>query len=156
MQVTEQQTMQKHYHDGQAKRRPLKIGQSVVVKTFDRSKQWIRGKVVKILGPVSYLIQLRDGTMSKRHIDHIRECADLPESEVGRENTSVIVFQPEKSIDANTQGSQILLRRWQMTVRARRESWRFGDSDLTDSTVPKQTNNGKYPSRDRKEPDRYM
>ena len=146
--------MQKHYHDGQAKRRPLKIGQSVVVKTFDRSKQWIRRKVVKTLGPVSYFIQLRDGTMSKRHIDHIRECADLPESEVGGENTSVIVFQPEESIDANTQGESDPAQTMANDSTGPGES--HGDSDLTDSTVPKQTNNRKYPSRGHKEPDRYM
>ena len=34
---------------------------------------WVPGAVVQVLGPLTYVIQVRGGQRWKRHVDHIRE-----------------------------------------------------------------------------------
>ena len=70
--VEEKQQNQKKYHDkGRTKLRELSEGDHVHVRNFREGKErWIRGTVVKQLGPVSYLI---NDSVRKRmvHIDHL-------------------------------------------------------------------------------------
>ena len=37
------------------------------------------GKIVDKLGPVSYLVQCEDGSMWRRHVDHIQDISVSPE-----------------------------------------------------------------------------
>ena len=34
--------------------------------------KWLPGKVTKITGPLSYVIELSDGNTVRRHVDHIK------------------------------------------------------------------------------------
>ena len=44
-----------------------------MVRNFREGDKWTSGKIVDQLGPVSYLVQCSDGSMWRRHVDHILE-----------------------------------------------------------------------------------
>ncbi|CAK6983729.1 uncharacterized protein K02A2.6-like, partial [Scomber scombrus] len=69
--VEQKQQKQKQYHDkGKPKLRNLSEGDSVRLRNFRGGKEkWIMGKIVKRLGPVTYLID--DGVRERTvHVDH--------------------------------------------------------------------------------------
>jgi hypothetical protein len=59
-----------------AKERLFKEGDNVFIRHFVQNSKakWISGKVLAKTGPVSYKIELTNGTLVRRHIDHIRRC----------------------------------------------------------------------------------
>ena len=71
--VGRRQEYQKMSHDVHSSTRVFDVGNSVFVKDFrPGSKQWLPGKIVEILGPVSARIKLLNGKFHRRHFDHIR------------------------------------------------------------------------------------
>ena len=70
--VQRKQENQKVIHDKSAKERSFKVSDTVYIKKFPNSKEWLPGKIVKVLGPLSFEIETNDGTTVRRHIDHIR------------------------------------------------------------------------------------
>ena len=70
--VRSKQSKQKAAHDYHAKERILDEGQAVYVKDFRYKKTWMPGTVVYKTGPVSARIQLGDGSVIRRHQDHVR------------------------------------------------------------------------------------
>ena len=70
------QSKQKFYHDKTAKELLFKEGDNVFMRNFVQNSKtkWISGKVLAKTGPVSYKIELTNGTLVRRHIDHIRRC----------------------------------------------------------------------------------
>ena len=79
--VLEKQVQQKQQHDTHTYERTLHIGQSVVARAFSGSSRWLPGVVTRQLGPLTYLIQLTDGTVWKRHLDQLRARGDASEIE---------------------------------------------------------------------------
>lgn len=79
--VLEKQVQQKQQHDTHAYERTLHIGQSVVARAFSGSSRWLPGVVTRQLGPLTYLIQLTDGTVWRRHLDQLRARGDASEIE---------------------------------------------------------------------------
>ena len=75
--VTRNQTAQKLHHDGGCKERTLQLGQAVMVRDFLGREKWVAAVVVQQLGPVSYLLQLPNGTQWRRHVDHVRSVLDV-------------------------------------------------------------------------------
>ena len=59
-----------------AKERLFKEGDNVFIRNFVQNSKtkWISGKVLANTGPVSNKIELTNGTLVRRHIDHIRRC----------------------------------------------------------------------------------
>ena len=53
-------------------------GQAVYVKDFRYKKTWMPGTVVDKTGPVSARIQLDDGSVIRRHQDHVRVRGSQP------------------------------------------------------------------------------
>ena len=81
--VTSKQTDQKQHHDKHVKLRDLFVGTPVMVRDYHHSHQWIPGRVLKKLGPVTYSVDVGDGRIWKRHIDQLTErfgARDTPES----------------------------------------------------------------------------
>ena len=84
--VVEKQSKQKEHHDKTSKRRIIKVGDSVFAKNFSLNSQlkWIKGTIKNQTGPLSFKIELQDGRMIRRHIDHIRirssECDDAEDN----------------------------------------------------------------------------
>lgn len=73
--VHNKQSKQKFYHDKPAKERLFK-GDNVFMRKLcqEFKTKWISGNVLAKTGPVSYKIELTNGTLVRRHIDHIRRC----------------------------------------------------------------------------------
>ena len=71
--VTQNQAMQKNNYDGHTKLREFQLGSNVLVKNFHQGSKWIAGTVKEKIGPLSYMIELPNGKVWKRHIGHIRE-----------------------------------------------------------------------------------
>ena len=78
MTVCAAQAKQKQHHDEQSKSRDFLPGGNVWIRDF-RNK-WISGVVLQSQGPLSYMIQLDDGTLVRRHVDHIRQRVVNPDS----------------------------------------------------------------------------
>ena len=63
---------QKYSHDQHARVRPsFKEGDKVYIVNFNDGGRWIEGIVIKILGPLSFLVKTSNGIEVKRHIDHM-------------------------------------------------------------------------------------
>ena len=37
-------------------------------------QKWLQGHIIKPVGPLSYLIKLKDSRIFRRHVDHLRKC----------------------------------------------------------------------------------
>ena len=64
-----------------------------------RKPKWIPGTVVKVTGPLSYMIKLQDGTTVHRHVDHVRK----RENSIVDQDSDTMVFGPELGTDETTQ-----------------------------------------------------
>ena len=71
-QVLKEQSAQAFHHDQHIKHRDFSIGQHVMVRNFHSGPAWLPGKVVRVLGPVSYLVHVGNSVAWKRHVDHIK------------------------------------------------------------------------------------
>ena len=70
--VRNKQSQQKAAHDYHAKEREILEGHAVYAKDFRYKKAWLPGTVLEKTGPVSARIQLDNGTVIRRHQDHVR------------------------------------------------------------------------------------
>ncbi|KAK3726335.1 hypothetical protein QZH41_008960, partial [Actinostola sp. cb2023] len=70
--VQTKQEQQKAIHDNHAKARDIQIDDPVYIRDFREKKAWLPGVVIEKTGPVSSKIELQDGTIVRRHQDHIR------------------------------------------------------------------------------------
>ena len=66
------QQLQKEHYDKTAKERELTIETSVLVRNFPNDDYWLRGILKDKSGPLSFNIELEDGRIIRRHMDHIR------------------------------------------------------------------------------------
>ena len=87
--VRNKQSQQKVAHDYHARERDIQEGQAVYAKDFRYKKTWVPGTVTEKTGPVSARVLLDNGTVIRRHQDHVRSrenevvpkqaTSDLPE-----------------------------------------------------------------------------
>ena len=70
--VNAKQQQQKVNHDGNCKLREFDVGDTVYIRNFRGTPLWIPGIVNQCRGPVSYSVKLNDGTIVKRHVDHVK------------------------------------------------------------------------------------
>ena len=78
--VHKKQERQKENHDIHSKERKFHIGDAVFICDFPDRKHWLSGKITSVQGPCSYLIELEDGRVVRRHVDHIRACTSTSSS----------------------------------------------------------------------------
>ena len=69
----EKQAEQARHHDCHSTSREMIVGQNVMARNFRQGEKWIPGIIVKRLGPLTYLIELKQGLRWTRHIDHLRK-----------------------------------------------------------------------------------
>ena len=69
--VTSKQAQQKQYHDKHAKPRFFFPGTPVMVRSFQEPNKWIPGIILQKLGPVTYQVEIANGRIQKRHIEHL-------------------------------------------------------------------------------------
>ena len=71
--VGTRQLKQKLTHDNGNPVRNLNIGDKVYVRNLPNSDpKWLAGTVTKVTGPLSYHVELLDGTIVRKHVDHLR------------------------------------------------------------------------------------
>ena len=65
------------------------IGSKVFAQNFAQSDpKWLPGAIVKVTGPLSYHVQLQDGSTVRRHVDDIRRRDSAEQSSVQDQNAS--------------------------------------------------------------------
>ena len=72
-QVQWRQSKQKDRHDLHARPRCFSVGQSVMARNFQAGAAWVPGVIVQQLGPLTYLIEVSEGRLWKRHIDQVKQ-----------------------------------------------------------------------------------
>ena len=70
--VSERQEQQQQRHNQHCQHRELSLEQLVWVRNWRAGARWLKAKVQKQLGPLTYLVQLENGECWRRHIDHLR------------------------------------------------------------------------------------
>uniref|UniRef100_A0A1X7SDU4 Uncharacterized protein n=1 Tax=Amphimedon queenslandica TaxID=400682 RepID=A0A1X7SDU4_AMPQE len=61
--------------------REVQLKESVYVKELPSGSSWLPGIVIEQRGPRSYLIELNNGCVVRRHMDHIRSRVEDDENE---------------------------------------------------------------------------
>ena len=69
--VENKQAQQKQNHDVHTKQRDLFVGTPIIAKNFTSNPQWLPGVIIDRVAPLTYSIQLHNGRIWRRHIDHI-------------------------------------------------------------------------------------
>ena len=125
--VESKQLSQKINHDTTAKVRSFLINDPVLVKNFNNTgKKWLQGHIIKVVGPLSYVIKLTDGRIFRHHVDHLRKSTS-PNNKSDITNDPVQDFSDVVFPDT--------------------------DNDLENERVVNQQH--RYPQRDRRPPDWY-
>ena len=78
---------QKANHDKHSKEHSFGEGDKIYFRAFSGPYQWLPGKIVKVLGPVSFGLVLANGDHVRRHVDHLRK----RESEVEEFNMVMVI-----------------------------------------------------------------
>lgn len=61
-------------HDNSRPLRSFKVNDKVYAKNLTtNTPKWIAGTVTKVTGLLSYVIQLEDGRIVRRHVDHVKK-----------------------------------------------------------------------------------
>ena len=71
--VIQKQANDKQCHDAHAAERTFRAGYAVWAMNFQGKPKWIATVVENQLGPLSFVVRLKDGRTWKRHQDHLRE-----------------------------------------------------------------------------------
>lgn len=101
--VEEKQQDQKKRHDQYARLRSLSPGDNVYVRNFSitNNQQWLPGIILKRNGPVSYVVELSDGRVFRRHQDNVRLRQDAgPETDT---STGFPVVEPTMTPECPTE-----------------------------------------------------
>ena len=127
--VANNQLKQKLSHDNSKPYRTFTEGDAVYVEDFTATKQkWIPGTIQKTTGPLSYDVELLNGSTVKRHVDSIRArhsnteaVAAVPEDD---DAYQLIPSTPTDSVPDPVPPETVTTSR---PVRNRRPPVRFGD-----------------------------
>ena len=120
--VRQKQEAQKKFHDTHSKERHFCVGDPVFVKEFPSGKTWTPGTVSAVKGPVSYCVELPDGRVMRRHVDHIRNRTSNNETVEPTHDdleipTPTTVAQPAQSPELDNNRSPDVMPEHSNTVR---------------------------------------
>ena len=68
------QAKQKSHHDVKGSLREFVVGGRVMVRDGRDKSHWAPGTILERRGPVSYTVRLDSGSVSRKHVDHVRAC----------------------------------------------------------------------------------
>ena len=68
----DKQEHQRWQHDLHATQRTFGEGEEVFVKNHRAGDPWLPGEIIKVTGPVSYMVKMADGNVVRSHQDHLR------------------------------------------------------------------------------------
>ena len=106
-QVRNSQAEQKDRHDRRSKPHEFTMGQTVWVRNFRDGLCWISGMVADRLGPLTYLIQLPDGTLWHRHVDHVRHGSQTDPNASADLTSPPVPEEDFSSVPSMTDGGQL-------------------------------------------------
>ena len=95
--VKRQQSQMKQGADRSSSTRTFQRGDSVLVKNFSSGPTWLHGRIQNGSASI-YDVQLKDGRLVRRHVDHIRRCSDLESVSQNQPETSPIQSEPLPAI----------------------------------------------------------
>ena len=105
--MRDSQAEQKDRHDWRSKPREFTVGQTVWVRNFRDGLRWISGMVADQLGPLTYLIQLPDGTLWRRHVDHVRHGSQADPNASADLTSPPVPEEDFSSVPSMTDGGQL-------------------------------------------------
>ena len=156
--VEQKQFQQKAHHDVHSQKRSFEEGEEVYVRSFGRGDKWSAGSITAERGPVSNTVQLEDGTVCRRHQDHIRKRWDCVEpqaeaqSEIPQQSQHEIEVQPSLP-EGNAEESAT-----EVVPQTETESAAGTTSPpehMSATQEPQPQLHRSYPTRTRKPPIRY-
>ena len=107
-QVHKSQTRQKLNHDRHVRERAFTVGNRVYVHDFSRkqSSKWLSGTITQLLGPRSFKVELSNGKLVRRHVDHIRVCHPTQDAPEQTEDDGILVGPGFKLIESQLELQQ--------------------------------------------------
>ena len=91
--------IQKIPHDNRAKHSEFVIGQHVMARNFRPGRKYLPGVVVRRLGPLTFLVEVKDGLMCRRHVDHLKPLQESPSTESTSFSNDT---EPNEAVDDDT------------------------------------------------------
>ena len=76
---------QKEVHDRRARDRTFSVGDPVLLRNFANGPVWLTGIVHCVRGPLTYDVQLANGRVMRRHIEHLRHRVGSADSADGND-----------------------------------------------------------------------
>ena len=122
------------------------LGDAVYARNFGYGSRWIPGLLVENTGPLSFKIESEGGTIWCRHVDHIRRRLADVEPIINRDLQVEPPVPTESSTSTETQNPTVL------------EAEPLTSTEAHSATGPVESSistSRRYPSRDRKPPNRY-
>ena len=93
---------QKTQHDLHSKGRTFQVGDTVFARNFSSGILWLPGRVIAVNGPLSYLVELEGGQQIRRHVDHLRSRASIPDSPPAATDDMVDIPLPSTELEQVT------------------------------------------------------
>jgi len=159
--VTEKQALQKDYQDLHVRDRSWYVGERVMVQNFrpGSGAAWIPGVVMERLGPVTYLVDVNNDQIWKRHADQLKSITDppmvsdeMPQIPLGVEDDDVGI---DTLVDTPT---ELPMSDAQEATEGTPSSPPTSPVSSAPVPPPTQSETGttsRYPSRERRKPDWY-
>ena len=124
------------------KERTFNIGQGVLAKNFRSGTKWVPGTITQRLGPVTYLVKVKNDVTWKRHVDQLRSRSEQSNESSSEESESgTTVAYPNTAPDPD--GTPIPDNR------------STGNDNLVSLSVLPSSSGTRYPQREnRRPPDR--
>ena len=134
--MAERQAEQKRHHDGHADQRSYKMGDNVMARNFLKGPKWLPGVAAEVKEPLSYIVQMKNGTMWRRHVNQLRNgIADI--------HVDDVPLIPDTNCEP--------------TISSTNESSKSSETQSTKVTsMTKVTESSRYPQRNHNPPDRYI
>ena len=93
--VQRNQNLQKRTHDYHARDRQLQLDDSVLEKNHGQGPPWIPGKILKQSGAVTFMIELPDRRVIRRHLDQLKLNMTNPVESDSEPSTSSDISIPD-------------------------------------------------------------
>ncbi len=162
-QIISKQSKQQYYANYHSKVRNFVVGEPVYVRNFGSGPRWLPGHVSTVMGNVSAKVALDDNRIVTRHEDHIRKKYNITEDsslhmELPIEQPSLgnqpLSIEPSSVVPSSVQPSFV-----EPSIPSSSDESPLEPSTITSGNMESQTPgtpiSPRYPSRQRRPPDRY-
>eukprot|EP00731_Ephydatia_muelleri_P033589 Em0033g5a len=155
--VERRQQGQKAAHDTNAVERSFQEQESVYVKYYARGGRWkwVPGKITKCKGPLSFDVVLENGIVCRRHQDQLRKRAGEADDTWMGDRLSTDVAAEDPELNNGAQDEQEEDANYSV-VGDEPEVDEEIDQEARPPVIVQQAPDRRYPSRNRRQPERYQ